>query len=347
MFTLTRQDTAVLKGIAICAMLCHHLYAFPPNTVERYHGLLLWIGILGKICVALFLFCSGYGLASHYKPISLKEDIKFILRRLVKFFANYWVIFAIFVPITILVSHRSLADAYGQESNVIVCLLRDIMGLQCYESYNPTWWFNQLIIILYLLFPLLYRVVYIKPWLAILVGIVITLAHLYIPYNPADICTWQLPFVIGIVWKLYEAKFPTLQEWISNHKYVFAISSLALMIVLIIIRMYPIIPHWKGVKVDGFLSCAIALCVVSMLRYMQYVSAALAFLGKHSINIYLTHTFVNAFWCPQLLHTGEWMRGGGNFIVLMIICLLVSIIIEFLKEKIRFYELVNIITKHI
>ena len=39
--------------------------------------------------------------------------------------------------------------------------------------------------------------------------------------------------------------------------------------------------------------------------------------------------------------------GGGNFVVLMTICLLISIGVEFLKEKIRLYELVNNITKRI
>ena len=75
MFVLTRQDTAVMKGIAICAMLCHHLYGFPLAGVEPYTGVLAWIGVLGKICVALFLFCSGYGLAANYKPQSILDDI--------------------------------------------------------------------------------------------------------------------------------------------------------------------------------------------------------------------------------------------------------------------------------
>ena len=107
-----------MKGIAILAMLFHHMYGAPPPEVEPYTGVLAWIGVLGKVCVAMFLFCSGYGLAAQYKPISIKDDIKFILRRLTKFYLNYWVIFIIFVPITYFVFGRTLTDAYGEHVNI-------------------------------------------------------------------------------------------------------------------------------------------------------------------------------------------------------------------------------------
>jgi len=61
-FALTKQDTAVLKGIAIIAMLMHHLWGCPPDWVEPYTGVLGFFGNVGKVCVAIFLFCSGYGL---------------------------------------------------------------------------------------------------------------------------------------------------------------------------------------------------------------------------------------------------------------------------------------------
>lgn len=347
-FSLTRQDTLVMKGIAICAMLCHHLYVFPPETVDPYTGAIRWIGELGKVCVAMFLFCSGYGLTAQYKSVNIWNDVKFIFRRLVKFYANYWVIFAIFVPISIFVFHRSLSDAYGEDSNILFALLQDILGVACGQSYNITWWFNQLIIILYLLFPLMYRVVHIKPWVGMLLSIALVRTCFYMPTDMLEmIAKWQLPFVLGMVWKLYEDKLPTLELWFQEHKYLFAGMSIVILIVTIICSKYPILHFWSGIHMYGFLTCAIALCLISILRHLYYTIRVLSFLGKHSTNIYLTHTFFNGYWYPEWLHTGEWLRGGGNFILLMTICLLISIGIEFLKEKIRLYDFVNFITKRI
>ena len=346
MLALTRQDTAVMKGIAICAMLCHHLYGFPPEGVEPYTGVLAWLGVLGKVCVALFLFCSGYGLAANYAPISIKDDLKFIVRRLVKFYLNYWVIFLIFVPITIFAFHRPLSAAYGEEY-VWGHLILDIFGLQGWNSYNITWWFNTLIIILYLLFPLLYRAIRWKPWFAIIIGMIVMRLSTRVPFDALDLCLWQFPFILGVVWKLYENKETHVQEWLTAHRAIAIIGSVSMLIVTVIIRMYPIIPHWSGMRIDGFVACAMALCVVTILRSFPRVMSTLSFLGKHSMNIYMMHTFFNAFYCKDLLHSGEWLRGGGNFVLLMIICLIISIVIEFMKEKIRYYECVKYITKRI
>lgn len=347
MFGLARQDTMVLKGIAICAMLSHHLYACPPVGAAPYSGVQLWLGVLGKVCVALFLFCSGYGLAANYKPQSLVDDIKFVTKRLLKFYANYWVIFLIFVPISIFAFNRTFADAYGSEANIYWCLLKDVLGLQGWSSYNITWWFNRLIIVLYLIFPLLFRIIRIRPIIALLLGIIMMRLEFHLPTSSIDIYTWQFPFVVGLVWRMYEDKFPWLSTWLTEHKIIFAICSITIFVVAVILRMFPIIPHWSNTRMDAFLASAIVLLVISIIRYVPLVANILSFLGKHSMNIYLIHTFLNDYWHMEWLHTGECMRDGGNFILLIIICLLISMVIEFLKEKIRLYELVNIISKRI
>lgn len=341
--SLSKQDTAAMKGIAICAMLCHHLYTCPEiigDGIVPYAGVLSWIGMLGKVCVALFLFCSGYGLATNYSPNSIKDDIKFIGRRLVKFYFNYWVIFIIFVPLTIFVFHRPLSAAYG-ENYVWWHLMLDVLGLQGWYSYNITWWFNTLIILLYLLFPLLYRAIRWKPWLAIIIGMIVMRLSNHVPCDTLDVCIWQFPFMLGVVWKLDENKGIRIQKWLVAHRWAAISGALCSLVITIIIRMYPIIPHWGGWRIDGFIACAVALCVITILRSSESFMAVFAFLGKHSINIYMIHTFFNGYWHPEWLHSCEWLRGGANFAILMLICLIASLGIEYMKEKIGFYKLIN------
>ena len=349
-FNLNRTDTLVLKGIAICAMLCHHLYtgADVIGDIVPYTGIMAIIGNIGKVCVAMFLFCSGYGLSAQYDDSNIKDSIRFVAKRLVKFYANYWVIFLLFVPFTILVFNRPLSVPYGEDANIITSLIKDIFGVACWKSYNITWWFNQLIIVLYCLFPVLYYITRRIPVTFFIISALLMIYGEYIPYNiDADIYTWMFPFVLGILWKLNENKLLKMQEWISDHAYSFATLSMVLFVACLIVRTYYIIPILYGTNMDGFLTCAMVLCLISVLRKANWVMTLFGFLGKHSINIYMMHTFFNAYWHPEWLHTGEWLRGGGNFVLLMIICLLISIGIEFLKEKIRLYELVNIITKRI
>ena len=66
----TKRDTKFIKGVAICLMLYHHLFAFPERVTEGVF-ISLWsfndtnlsvcLGAFGRICVPLFTLMSGYG----------------------------------------------------------------------------------------------------------------------------------------------------------------------------------------------------------------------------------------------------------------------------------------------
>lgn len=82
-YRLSLNDTIALKGVAIIAMLCHHLF-----FQESAYGVgIQQFGIVCKVCVAIFLFLSGYGLSVQYaklwtKDLSIKnqlfENLKFL-----------------------------------------------------------------------------------------------------------------------------------------------------------------------------------------------------------------------------------------------------------------------------
>ena len=342
-FALSRQDTAVLKGIAICAMLFHHLYFSIPAGVENYSGILLRLGDLGKVCVSIFLFCSGYGLAASYanrKNVSLKGSVAFVARRFLKFYSNYWIILLIFIPISIFVFGRTFEVAYAG-MNIPKRIVFELLAINSTSSYNITWWFNVLIVILYLLFPIIY-------WLVERTGIVFVMFSLallricyHIPGKYAEIYLLQFPFVIGVYWSTRASKTTNRVDFVEKHRVLCLVMVVALLAVLVFLRFRPVIPKWYGVRMDPFLTCATAIIVILAIRRIQWLSTWLAFLGKHSMNIYLMHTFFNGYWHPQWLHTGIWMRSGLNFLVLLSICLVISVFLEWMKERSGFNSVVN------
>ena len=68
---LSKTDIAVLKGIAICGMLCWHLFYCPNPCGVQFGTITHWIGIMGDVCVSAFLFASGYGLSSQFDRYQL------------------------------------------------------------------------------------------------------------------------------------------------------------------------------------------------------------------------------------------------------------------------------------
>ena len=111
----TREDTSIAKGIAIILMFTHHLFTFPDRIRSGSEYLSLFsisgdnieliVGRFGKICVAMFLFLSGFGIYKQF--IKDKNNIYFILfNKIKKIYINYWIIFLIFIPISFVLGIR-------------------------------------------------------------------------------------------------------------------------------------------------------------------------------------------------------------------------------------------------
>lgn len=100
---MTKQQTNIIKGVAILMMIFYHLF----NRVgAEYHGLchpLLYIGerplvnIIANAChpVAFFLILSGYGLS--YVWENKGNNLRQQGRRILKLYISYWIVMAIFV----------------------------------------------------------------------------------------------------------------------------------------------------------------------------------------------------------------------------------------------------------
>lgn len=156
---LSTDDTQILKGIALLLLLTHHcLY-----TGEGYDDIVIHnrplfqsIGIFSKLCVAIFVFLSGYGLTMQAnKEGGIKNIILFYRKRYVKLIVNFWIIWLLFVPLGLFIFHRTFPEVYGE--HYIFRALLDLTGLCTISSYNATWWFYGCIIVLYALFPLIWK----------------------------------------------------------------------------------------------------------------------------------------------------------------------------------------------
>ena len=95
---LTQEQTSAIKGLAILCMLWHHLFL---DTLD-YGSFVNGLAVLGKVCVCLFLFVSGYGLTKQFDKIekhSIRNTILFVIRRYAKFFMSYWFCFIVVIMI--------------------------------------------------------------------------------------------------------------------------------------------------------------------------------------------------------------------------------------------------------
>ncbi len=105
-------------------------------------------------------------------------------------------------------------------------------------------------------------------------------------------------------------------------------------------RTSSIIPDLSRLKIDGFFTLTIVVLIIVLRPYIIRMRFLLAFFGKHSANIYLTHTFLNAYW-PTAIWLHNNLSGFVKFVVLFTTSLLLSICIECFKEKFKYNKMID------
>ena len=345
--SLSAKDTGIIKGVAICLMLWHHLF---PNAL--YYGrssMVLFMVAVGKVCVSLFLLVSGYGVACQYSKLityskSLKErffaTIKFIAKRYVKFYTGYWIIFLIFVLFGCEVIGVSLESRY-ETDNVMFPLVVDFFGLMGYHSYNITWWFNRTILLLYFVFPILYLLIRKIPYISLALCFALCLFPIPIAFVN-EMTIWMFPFFMGIFWAM---KIPQ-RYTISNKRKYWLLLPIVLILccVLVYFRQNRLIPYFTGITVDGLLALVVSFIVIILIRDLPVVNVAFSFLGKQSANVYMVHTFLFSYWFPQFIYAPKYAI--LIFLLLLSCSICISMILELIKEKSGIYDLsANIVKK--
>lgn len=332
---LTIIDTNILKGVAVLLLLLHHLFDPSKKYLDVViHGqpIVLSISQWSKVCVAIFVFLSGYGLVLSNRYSSRINVLSFYYKRYIKLMFNYWLVWALFIPILLFGGYVSFHSVYGD--NLIIHMIRDLMGIEAmfrdYHSINPSWWFYSCIISLYLLFPFLYR--FRKCWQVLLplsvvftyIGFKIPLCHAFCYYLPA--------FVLGMI--MAEKGFP-IHDCKRNMKILYYITFIAVCISRNAFFHYYYL--WD---------CLIVMTGVFLYKNIdvsKYISSMLGFLGKHSFNIYLFHVFFIKYILSEFIYSNE--NPIIIFLKALIVCVGTSVFLEWAKSTVRLNKLQNRLLK--
>ena len=357
----SRDDTKMVKGFAIILMLYHHLFAYPAERLQpgvSYTPLLTFtsvdsamlIGLFGKMCVALFLFLGGYGtwmsfqakrdkqLLAQPKDATASADplSSFTLAKIKGLYVPYLKVFVIVVPLALLLGDARVTATFES-------LFWNITGLNI--TYNGEWWFFTDYLILLATFPLMVRffarkhatvsvdLLAICIWNAAVTWIVPSLAQ-------AD---WASEFTQSIIWqKLFEtmqwsacflagclfARWDLLtktKERFSG-RYLACIGFLLCLAFLVCLR-FKLNVGYRYDFLYAPLVC-IALSVLVTTKTGVLLSKPLMAIGKHSTNIWLTHSFFCYHWCQAFIYLPQW--SPLVFLLLLGVSYAFSLVIDFI-----------------
>lgn len=310
---LSKDDTKVMKAIAICCMLIHHLWCFPTRipggtltNLFTIFGLpsTTFFGFFGKICVPMFFFFGGYGVYKSY--FGRKYDI---VEKLKKLYFAYWKVFLIFIPIGFIFfanQKPSCSEVFIYTRFLKFDLKELIANFVAFtSSYNREWWFLLSYAFALISFPFIRAVIdRFSTRANIFIAIVITILvstifpgiskvqglgplntnFLYVKFfcqiAPYASCFWMGAVVAR------NGLLDRLNDSLKTNHLLNPITDIAAWCVVIFLRQAQI-----GDTFDIFYIPVLTVTAMDLINRVKFVRFGAIVLGKQSTNMWLVHTF--------------------------------------------------------
>lgn len=212
-----------------------------------------------------------------------------------------------------------------------------MFGVAGYSSYNVTWWFNQLIILMYVLFPIFY-IAFNKsiPIGLFILGASFATSYFFVDYYKSILCFGTGMFIAFANNNRMFAFFDTKKKI----AFFVVIGS----IITLILRKVSWMPILGGLGIDCIL-IFFWMYPLTRLNDKGCFHKVFSFFGKHATNIYMIHSFFCYYFFREFIYS--FTNPLLIFFVLLIISLLISITIEYLKTITKYNIAVNKIIKNL
>ncbi|TVP55503.1 MAG: hypothetical protein EA343_24950 [Nodularia sp. (in: Bacteria)] len=326
----TKEKTNIAKGVAVCLMFAHHLYAFDDRLLNDNNYVPLipffnaehYIGLFGNICISMFLFLSGYGMFLGYVR-SQQSPIGYSLGKLKDFYFTYWLYFLIFIPIGIkffqdITIWQSDEIRYSAEARLF---LQNFIGWD--STYNEEWWFIRMfLIIVVLLCP-----IYIKlaekniSWIIVISLFLFFVSSQVDYYGKLGFLFWQISFALGVLSAKLKLFSSVLIKFLDKLGAFWVFFSL---LVCFSLRFR------LGGEVDFLIVSFFIYFTIRAIAILR-LSRVFAYLGKYSFPMWLVHSFFCYYYFQDIVYAPQW--SPLVLILLTTMSLLTVMLIEYLRSS--------------
>lgn len=359
----TKEHTMQMKGIAIIILLFHHCFLnaqrwatvpyeklattkgwgyYPISFAPFSSHMIQYLASFSKICVAMFVFMTGYGMWVSYESQKKKTTMSnYIKKRMVTLMTGFLIIFVV-TEILAIPTGRFI-EVYGHDFRSVVYMIIDALGLAKLLGtplFCLTWWYMSLAIVLIMIFPFVHSIMGKYQWVVVVASIIVPRACGF--GQSTDLFRYLLAYTLGMYFAQHDLLARIKEKFMEQNvagKLLSLIVSLIGLAVIIKCRQNAWI-GWKYLDFwDGFAAMYVIVNSYIYILNGKWIVKGLGFLGKHSMNIFLIHSFYRDVFFHEF--TYSFYYAWLDYIVLMAISLVTSIVLEWFKKLIRYEKFID------
>lgn len=348
----TVKKAQITKGIAVFLLLMHHLFVNPADwkgyevqffllTTER----MVKLASAAKICVALFLFLTAYGMTVKFKR-EVKEDGDLARISLSKLFSILisFVFVVLFTHILWLLFGKGLnMSFYGTGITGVVGFVLDTLGISFFfnsSMINVTWWYMALLFFVLCLLPVLWKL---KGFLGVMMIPAAMLLPAAMGLGSGYLAPYLLTITLGVLaadgsWLERAGSIGEKRIAVRVLKWLVCVALLLVCFSLRSIASYNILTNAVAVL-------TIAILVNELIGNVPVVNKVLEIFGKYSFGIFTTHSLFFIYFFDGKIFSLRY--GILIFTALAIISLFMAIIIRKLEKLCGVERLKKYVTEKI
>lgn len=359
----TKEHTMQMKGIAIIILLFHHCFLnaqrwatvpyeklattkgwgyYPISFAPFSSHTIQYLASFSKICVAMFVFMTGYGMWVSYESQKKKTTMSnYIKKRMVTLMTGFLIIFV--VTEVLAIPTGRFIEVYGHDFRSVVYMIIDALGLAKLLGtplFCLTWWYMSLAIVLIMIFPFVHSIMEKYQWIVVVASIIVPRACGF--GQSTDLFRYLLAYTLGMYFAQHDLLARIKEKFMEQNvvgKLLSLIVSLIGLAVIIKCRQNAWI-GWKYLDFwDGFAAMYVIVLSYIYILNGKWIVKGLGFLGKHSMNIFLIHSFYRDVFFHKF--TYSFYYAWLDYIVLMAISLVTSIVLEWFKKLIRYEKFID------
>ncbi|MBQ7972990.1 MAG: acyltransferase [Lachnospiraceae bacterium] len=335
MQSFTKEHTNIVKGVAIILMLIYHLFEsaellerngvnYAPFSEEVFG----YFTGFGNICVSVFVFLTAYGISYGLmggESFDWKGAYGKAAKRFAKLMGNF---LCLYISVNLLWGWMlDYASLYGSGKQGAIAMVTDALGLSMFfdtPTLNETWWYMELAYMLIFLVPLLAFCTRKIGWYILPAAFILQ----YVFPMHSDMMRYFPVVMVGIcaAWGKWPERFMN-SRFPLWAKYLIAVPAFVLCIA---IRQNELVYNSYVPLADSVIVLFLVLFTADLLGRIPVVSKVFAFIGKHSMNIYLVHSFFYLILFMDYIYCVPYW--AVTVVILLVISLLYSVLLELIKK---------------
>ena len=344
---LTVRETTMVKGVAIILLLMYHCFSAEERLMGAEVTFLfskekeMWLCNAANVCVGMFAVLSSYGITISSRKYFQEKKISpaYFVHRLFSLLSGF---FPIYILCYLGCEYFNTMPEFGQGLNRMVYVCLDFLGVAWIvssPSLCTTWWYMGFTILVIFLVPVFLKLTEAVGNIEIMGLFLILSGVLQMPYS--NMTKWIFAVLLGCI-AAKEQWFEKMgQMTFGNSKITWAINTVILGFLI-----------WLGQSSMGFHNLIFSTRGVTpffvVFYCYRYLCCGIAgkvffFLGKHSMNIFLVHTFIRATWFSEFTYS---FRYPVVIVLVLLGCsILVSVVVEGMKKYLGYEKLMKAFEK--